>query len=176
MKSELTIGKVLKPRGLKGELKFETYSSDPARFSCLKKLGIDNTEYAVERISVEGNVAYCVLFGVDSVEKAESLRGKLVTCDRNDLPALEEGEHYIVDMIGLAVVVNGETKGRISDILQYGSADVYGVKNGDVQALSKRSTSMAARLSLMIFYLTEWLSTIDAFNKFGALDSRIFVV
>ena len=72
MKSELTIGKVLKPRGLKGELKFETYSSDPARFSCLKKLGIDNTEYAVERISVEGNVAYCVLLGVDSVEKAES--------------------------------------------------------------------------------------------------------
>ena len=75
----------------------------------------------------------CVLLGVDSVEKAESLRGKLVTCDRNDLPALEEGEHYIVDMIGLAVVVNGETKGRISDILQYGSADVYVVKNGDVQ-------------------------------------------
>lgn len=105
----------------------------PHGFSCLKKLGIDNTEYAVERISVEGNVAYCVLLGVDSVEKAESLRGKLVTCDRNDLPALEEGEHYIVDMIGLAVVVNGETKGRISDILQYGSADVYVVKNGDVQ-------------------------------------------
>ena len=132
MKSELTIGKVLKPRGLKGELKFETYSSDPARFCDLKKLSIDKTEYTVLRISIEGNVAYCVLDGVYSVEKAESLRGKLVTCNRDDLPALDEGEHYIVDMIGLAVVVNGEVKGRISDILQYGSADVYVVKNGDV--------------------------------------------
>lgn len=132
MKSELTIGKVLKPRGLKGELKFETYSSDPARFCDLKKLSIDKTEYAVLRISIEGNVAYCVLDGVDSVEKAESLRGKLVRCNRDDLPALDEGEHYIVDMIGLAVVVNGEVKGRISDILQYGSADVYVVKNADV--------------------------------------------
>ena len=73
-----------------------------------------------------------MLDGVDSVEKAESLRGKLVTCNRDDLPALDEGEHYIVDMIGLAVVVNGEVKGRISDILQYGSADVYVVKNGGV--------------------------------------------
>lgn len=37
MKSELTIGKVLKPRGLKGEIKIEIYSSDSARFSRLKK-------------------------------------------------------------------------------------------------------------------------------------------
>ena len=34
-------------------------------------------------------------------------------------------------MIGLAVIVNGEEKGRVSDILQYGSADVYVVKDGE---------------------------------------------
>ncbi|HAT83870.1 MAG TPA: hypothetical protein DCS37_03110, partial [Clostridiales bacterium] len=58
MKSELTIGKVLKPRGLKGELKIEIYSSDSARFSRLKKLKIDGIEYAVEHISPEGAVGY----------------------------------------------------------------------------------------------------------------------
>lgn len=131
MKSELTIGKVLKPRGLKGELKLELYSSNPARFLHLKKLKIDDCQYGVARISVEANFAYCSLEGIDSAEKAESLRGKLVTCARSELPPLEEGEHYIVDMIGLAVIVNGEEKGRVSDVLQYGSADVYVVKNGD---------------------------------------------
>ena len=130
MKSELTIGKVLKPRGLKGELKIEIYSSDSARFSRLKKLKIDGIEYAVEHISPEGAVGYVTLQGIDTVEKAELLRNKLIAANRNDLPKLPDGKYYIVDMIGLDVVVAGEVIGEVCDVLQYGSADVYVVKNG----------------------------------------------
>lgn len=131
MKSELTIGKVLKPRGLKGEIKIEIYSLDSARFSRLKKIKIDSVEYDIEHISPEGNVGYLTLLGVDSVEKAELLRGKFVTANRNDLPKLPDGKYYIVDMIGLDVVVGGEVVGEVCDVLQYGSADVYVVKNGN---------------------------------------------
>lgn len=131
MKSELTIGKVLKPRGLKGEIKFELYSSDSARFSRLKRLKIDGIEYAITHLSVEGNMCYCTLDGVCDVDKAESLRGKFITCQRDDLPKLPEGKYYIVDMIGLDVVVGGEIVGKVTDVLQYGSADVYVVKNGE---------------------------------------------
>lgn len=131
MKSELTIGKVLKPRGLKGEIKIEIYSSDSARFSRLKKIKIDSVEYDIEHISSEGNVGYLTLLGVDSVEKAELLRGKFVTANRNDLPKLPDGKYYIVDMIGIDVVVGGEVVGEVCDVLQYGSADVYIVKNGN---------------------------------------------
>ena len=130
MKSELTIGKVLKPRGLKGELKIEIYSSDSARFSHLKRLKIDGIEYGIDRISPEGAIGYVSLEGIDTVEKAEALRGKLITANRNDLPKLPDGKYYIVDMIGLDVVVSGEVVGEVCDVLQYGSADVYVVKNG----------------------------------------------
>lgn len=130
MKSELTIGKVLKPRGLKGEIKFELYSSDPARFSHLKRLKIDGVEYQIEHISVEGNVCYVLLNGVDSVESAEELRGKLICANRVDLPKLPDGKYYIVDMIGLDVYVAGEKVGEVVDVNQYGSADVYQLKNG----------------------------------------------
>lgn len=130
MKSELTIGKVLKPRGLKGELKIELYASDSARFSHLKRLKIDGIEYDVDRISPEGAIGYVSLEGIDTVEKAEALRGKLITANRNDLPKLPDGKYYIVDMIGLDVVVSGEVVGEVRDVLQYGSADVYVVKNG----------------------------------------------
>lgn len=130
MKSELTIGKVLKPRGLKGELKIELYASDSARFSHLKRLKIDGIEYGVDRISPEGAIGYVSLEGIDTVEKAEALRGKLITANRNDLPKLPDGKYYIVDMIGLDVVVSGEVVGEVCDVLQYGSADVYVVKNG----------------------------------------------
>ena len=130
MKSELTIGKVLKPRGLKGELKIELYASDSARFSHLKRLKIDGIEYGIDCISPEGAIGYVSLEGIDTVEKAEALRGKLITANRNDLPKLPDGKYYIVDMIGLDVVVSGEVVGEVCDVLQYGSADVYVVKNG----------------------------------------------
>ena len=130
MKAELTIGKVLKPRGLKGELKIELYASDSARFSHLKRLKIDGIEYGIDRISPEGAIGYVSLEGIDTVEKAEALRGKLITANRNDLPKLPDGKYYIVDMIGLDVVVSGEVVGEVCDVLQYGSADVYVVKNG----------------------------------------------
>lgn len=130
MKFELTIGKVLKPRGLKGELKIELYASDSAWFSHLKRLKIDGIEYGIDRISPEGAIGYVSLEGIDTVEKAEALRGKLITANRNDLPKLPDGKYYIVDMIGLDVVVSGEVVGEVCDVLQYGSADVYVVKNG----------------------------------------------
>ncbi|HAT83871.1 MAG TPA: 16S rRNA processing protein RimM, partial [Clostridiales bacterium] len=50
--------------------------------------------------------------------------------NRNDLPKLPDGKYYIVDMIGLDIVVAGEVIGEVCDVLQYGSADVYVVKNG----------------------------------------------
>ena len=130
MKSELTIGKVLKSRGLKGELKIELYASDSARFSHLKRLKIDGIEYGIDRISPEGAIGYVSLEGIDTVEKAEALRGKLITANRNDLPKLPDGKYYIVDMKDLDVVVSGEVVGEVCDVLQYGSADVYVVKNG----------------------------------------------
>lgn len=128
MKSELTIGKVLKPRGLKGEVKIETYSSDSARFSHLKRLKIDGQEYLVKSISLEGVIGYVTLDGIDTVEKAELLRGKFITANRDDLPKLPDGKYYIVDMIGLDVIANGDVLGEVTDVLQYGSADVYVVK------------------------------------------------
>lgn len=131
MKSELTIGKVLKPRGLKGEIKVELYSSDSARFCCLKSLKIDNVEYDVERISIEGTFCYVNLRGVDTLEKAQLLRGKLILTNRDNLPKLPKGKYYIVDMIGLEVFVNGECIGNVQDVLQYGSKDVYVVRRAN---------------------------------------------
>lgn len=131
MKSELTIGKVLKPRGLKGEIKIEIYSSDSARFSHLNQLKIDGCEYNVKSITPEGNVGYITLEGVNDVDKAEALRGKFITAKREDLPKLPDGKYYIVDMIGLDVYANGECIGEVADVLQYGSADVYVVRNGE---------------------------------------------
>ena len=128
MKSEFEIAKVVKPRGLKGEMKIEFYSSDTARLSRLKRVRIKDGYVAVERISPEGAYGFIKLAGIDSVESAELMRGQVLYAKREDLPSLPNDKHYVVDIIGLGVYVAGDLIGNIVDVLQYGSADVYVVK------------------------------------------------
>ena len=129
MKSEFEIARIVKPRGLKGEMKVEFYSSDVGRLSRLIRVKLDGEEREIEKISADGAYGFIKLAGVDGVEVAELLRGRSLYANREDLPEPEDGEHYIVDIIGLFVIVDGECIGRVSDVLQYGSADVYVVKS-----------------------------------------------
>ncbi len=129
MKSELLIGKALRPRGLKGELKLEIYSSDPHMFSGFSgSVMIAGEIMRVQKFTQEGAYGYVLLEGVDSVEKAEKLRDCEVFVKREDMPALKRGEHFIADIIGLDVKVGGEIIGSVVDVEQYGSADVYSVR------------------------------------------------
>lgn len=60
------------------------------------------------------------------------MRGKFVTANRNDLPKLPDGKYYIVDMIGLDVVVGGEVVGEVCRRVAVRLLpDVYVVKNGN---------------------------------------------
>ena len=128
MKSEFTIGKVLKPHGLKGDVKIETFSSNPARFCTLKKLKLDGVEYDVRTLRVDGTFGVLGLVGVNDPDAAELLRGKMISVSRKDLPKLAAGNYYIADLMGMDVYVSGDRLGELIDVLQYGSADVYVVK------------------------------------------------
>ena len=131
MKTELTIGKVLRPHGLKGEVKIETFSSNPARFCALKRLKLDGVEYEVRKFTVDGSFGMLSLAGVVDMDAAELLRGKSITVKREDLPRLEAGNYYVADLLGMDVYVAGDRLGELIDVLQYGSADVYVVKTAN---------------------------------------------
>lgn len=131
MKSEFEIARIVKPRGLKGEMKVEFYSSDVARLSHLKKVKICGVEHAVERIVADGQYGFIKIKDVDSAEEAELLRDAIVCADRNELPPLPKDRYYIADMLGMEVCVGGDIIGTLTDVLQYGSADVYVVKTKD---------------------------------------------
>jgi 16S rRNA processing protein RimM len=159
MKTSFTIGKILKPRGIKGVLKFETYTDNPSRFLNIKILSVGGVPYVVESMSREGTFCYVKLKGVDTVEAAELLRGKDVSADRAQLPKPADGRYYIVDMIGIDVYASGLV-GELVDVLQYGSADVYVVKT------KEGSVSFPA--------LKELILSVDMEKGEMHLDDRIF--
>ena len=84
----------------------------------------------------------------------------MISARRDELPKLEKGKFYIADMIGLAVYVGNDYIGKLADILQYGSADVYVIKN------DKQSLSVPA--------IKQLISSVDLENGKLTLDEVIF--
>ena len=129
----LECGKIINTHGFRGTVKMESWCDSPdvlAELKCLYFL--ENGNYRpcrVLRASVFRQFVLADLEGVDSEEKANSLRQCVVFAAREDLP-LYEGDHFIVDLIGLPVK-DADTKERIgtlTNINTSGAVDLYIVR------------------------------------------------
>ncbi|MBQ8319886.1 MAG: 16S rRNA processing protein RimM [Clostridia bacterium] len=128
----LVIGEVLKPQGIRGEIKVKTYTDSPEDVKAFGNVYIDGVAYKILSFRVDGNgAAYLGLRGVPDRNAAELLRGKKLEGEREDAPTLEEGQYYIVDMLGLTCVSEeGEVLGVLKNIVNL-SSDIYTLeKNG----------------------------------------------
>ena len=125
----LVIAEVLKPQGIRGELKIKTFTDFPEDVKAFKTLYIDGTPYKILsfRVGTDG-AAYVGLRGIPDRNAAELFRGKKIEGDRTDAPALEEGQYYIVDIIGLSCETDeGEFLGTVKEI-QNLSSDIYTIE------------------------------------------------
>lgn len=120
----VAIGTVLKPRGLQGELKIDITYNRPAVFNDLQSITLNGKTYKVARGSVQNGFAYLRLVGIDTIEKAETLRNQIVKVDASALN-LAENEVLSSDLIGFEVVHNGEKIGTVASIENYGAGDFF---------------------------------------------------
>ena len=132
----LIIAEVLKPQGIRGELKIKTYTDAHEDVRAFKTVYIDKNAYKVRSFRVgEGSLAYLGLRGIPDRNAAELLRGKKIEGDREEAPALEEGRYYIVDILGLtAVTEDGDVLGTVKDISPL-SSEVYTLEKDGKQIL-----------------------------------------
>lgn len=126
--NKIELGKIIKPQGIKGEVKIDISSYDKDLFASLKEVYIDDKCYRIESKKNLVNGVFFKLEGIDDRNQAESFRGKIVCFDRGNMPKLPKGRYLISDIVGCEVVVDGKVAGMIKEILQYGSADVYVVE------------------------------------------------
>lgn len=161
MKDEFAIGRVLRPRGLKGVVKLETWSENTSRLLHIRHLRVGGELFDVENVTAEGSFLYVKFAGIDTPEEAEALRGKEVSAARGELPPPPDGRYYIADILGADVYASGERVGELVDVLQYGSADVYVVKT------DQGSVSFPA--------LKEVIREIDAEKGVITLDGMMFM-
>ena len=135
MKDVLEIGQIVNTRGLRGEVKLNSFSEDSHRFEKLSTILVKNKneyiEYEIEKVSYSKNQVILKLKGIDHIDYAEKLRNLYVYVRKEDLGELPEGVYYIADLIGLEVYTEeGEYLGKVDDIFGVPkSNDVYVVRN-----------------------------------------------
>lgn len=125
----LEIGKIVGTHGIKGELRVDPWCDSPAFFCKFKTLYFKKGEEKLEvKSRPHKNIAIMYIKGIDSVEQADLLRGRVLYINRKDA-SLPKDSYFIQDILGAKVVDSetGEEYGKITDVLKTGANDVYQV-------------------------------------------------
>lgn len=162
----INVGKILKPQGIKGEVKILPLVDDVSRFRKVKYLIVKGQALPVLSLRIAEDYVYCVLESINDRNKAELLRDEFVAVRREDAVKLEEGRHFIVDLIGCEIFAGDKKVGVLDDVLQHTKTDVYSVKTDKGYAMfpvvddlivetdtdNKKITVNEKRLSEIIVY------------------------
>lgn len=130
-----TIGKIVAPFGLRGEMKVVSLSDIPDRFTTLKKiyLGPERIAYAINAVRPhKSEMIVLKLAGVDDATAAERFRNYEIVIPLTELAKLPPDSYYQHDILGLHVAtLNGSEIGVITDIMPTAGNDVYIIKASD---------------------------------------------
>lgn len=121
----IVIGQIVKPQGIKGELKVKPLTNDQSVFNGLKSVFIDGKERVVTSSVFRFGFAYIMLEGLTDRTSAEAYRNKKLSVPKRLLGGLDEGEYLVADLEGLEVKnERGQSIGKIEGVESYGGADI----------------------------------------------------
>ncbi len=124
----MTVGRIVAPHGIRGELKVLPLTDFPERFDAGSRLWLNGQQWVVQRGRWTGRIVILKLRGLETRNEAETLRGaELTVPEAAELN--EEGVYYLHDIIGLPVFdAAGEQIGKLEDVFNSGATDIYVVR------------------------------------------------
>ncbi len=139
IKKFLETGKIVGTHGIKGALRVQPWCDTGDFLKQFKYIYTDKDgQNRIEVISANphGNIVLMTLKGIDSIEKAEALRNRIIYIDRNDVD-LPDGRYFIDDLIGCTVkdADSGNLLGKLSEVSSTGANDVWHITKNDKEYL-----------------------------------------
>ena len=122
----IAIAKITKPRGLRGEVVADVLTDFPERFDNLERVfGVDengeSSELELENFWFQKGRIILKFGGIDSIEKAETLRNFEVCVPESEAVELEEDEYFDWELEDCEVLtVEGEKIGKVKEIFRAG--------------------------------------------------------
>lgn len=121
----LQAGEIVSTHGIRGDVKVLPWSDGPDFLTGFDRVWIDKKEYAIESCRIQKTCNLLKLNGVDTVEQAQLLRGKIVEVLRSEAP---DDMIFVPELIGVQVLCDGQLLGVVEDVLDYPGNKVYVVK------------------------------------------------
>ena len=118
-------GEIVTTHGVKGEMKVLCWLDSPEDLCDFDRCRIDETEYVIEKCRVQNTCNLVKLTGIEDMDAAQAMRGKVVKLYREDI---SDEVIFAAELIGVQVFADGEAIGKITEVLDYPGNSVYVVK------------------------------------------------
>jgi 16S rRNA processing protein RimM len=126
----VAIARLVKPRGLRGEVVADVLTDFPERFDNLKRVTINHpngetAEIEIEKFWFQKNRIILKFVGYDLIEAAETLRGSEICVAETEAVELEDDEFFDWELIDCAVeTLEGERIGAVREVMRTGGTEI----------------------------------------------------
>ncbi|HVF46412.1 MAG TPA: ribosome maturation factor RimM [Pyrinomonadaceae bacterium] len=130
----VAIARVVRPRGIKGEVMAEVLTDFPERFGSLESVtavsdGKSRGSLKIEDLWFQNDRIVLKFAGYDSIEAAEALRNTELCVVESESVELDEGEFFYWQLAGCRVeTVDGETIGSVKELMRPGGTELLVVE------------------------------------------------
>ena len=118
-------GEIVTTHGVRGEVKVLCWLDDPEMLCDFDRCRIGGKEYVMEQVRVQKTCNLVKLRGIDTMEAAQLMRGKVIELYREDI---DEEIIFADELIGVEVYAGDQCIGKVTDVLDYPGNSVYVVK------------------------------------------------
>ena len=153
----VAIARIVKPRGLKGEVVAEILTDFPERFEGLDKVvavmpdatsETGRRELKIEDHWFQKDRIVLKFVDHDSIEVAETLRGAEICVAEDHAVELQTDEYYDWQLAGCKVeTIDGSTIGTVRDLMRTGGTEVL-VVDGDKDYLIPFATTICVEVDV----------------------------
>ncbi len=136
MEQYLECARIASTHGIRGAVKLESRCDSPEVLAGLPYMYIKEKDGSlrslrVEHAAVQKSMVIAVFREITTVEEAAALKWTVLYADREDVP-IEEGAHFIADMLGLPVFDKRAGRvGVLKDVQSPAGQDIYEVERPD---------------------------------------------
>ena len=134
------MGRLLKPRGLKGELRIVIFNEHGSALKVGTEIWLKEDKnylsWKIETIKMAGEKSCIRLSGCNTLEDAAKVQGAGFFLPRDEFEPIGENEHYLVDMIGSQVIDEYQKPiGTVSDVLVMPAQNIIVVETEENEIL-----------------------------------------
>ena len=118
-------GEIVTTHGVRGEVKVLCWLDDPEMLCDFDRCIIDGKDFVMQQVRVQKTCNLVKLQGVDTMEAAQAMRGKIIKLYREDI---DEEVIFAAELIGMQVYAEGKCIGKIKEVLDYPGNSVYVIR------------------------------------------------